>query len=183
MTASYTFCVVTFTGDEKNSPYSEESLSSSFCIISYLPSAFNSSSSLSALSRVFLMLFIRFDIVSRVILTFVSVLSAPLIIVLTDVRLSDALISELYIELIDVLNRFPAWFTEPLTLVFNILLSELMLVWHWASTLSRYISKSCGLVSDCIYQFVNVSRVCVAPFISSGIRLSELIRLSYKAWL
>ena len=45
---------------------------------------------------------------SRVILTFVSVLSAPLIIVLTDVRLSDALISELYIELIDVLNRFPA---------------------------------------------------------------------------
>ena len=41
---------------------------------------------------------------SRVILTFVSVLSAPLIIVLTDVRLSDALISELYIELIDVLT-------------------------------------------------------------------------------
>ena len=68
------------------------------------------------------------DIVSSVIFTFDNVLSAPLIIVLTELKLFEASISESYIVAIDVLKRLPTLSTEPVILVVNILSSELMLV-------------------------------------------------------
>ena len=105
-------------------------------------------------------------------------LSAPLIIVLTELKLFEASISESYIVAIDVLKRLPTLSTEPVILVVNILSSELMLVWHCASTLSRRLSSSLGLVSVCSYHWMNVSSVWAAPFISLGIISSELIRLS-----
>ena len=55
-------------------------------------------------------------------------LSAPLIIVLTELKLFEASISESYIVAIDVLKRLPTLSTEPVILVVNILSSELMLV-------------------------------------------------------